>query len=248
MALSTYPSTHAALKTAVSLIRSGILFDAIELLDKHSMAAINQSGLSTKTWRESPTLFLKFSGPQATVRTQAEKAQEAADTYGKESFEISATKEEIDVLWSARKAVGPSLMAMKKDETDLFLSADAAVPISNLAIIMDEAQKAIVDAGLVGSTLGHVGDGVYLLSLDYITLGSTAMLTVLKGNFHTAIVCPASMREIAEKTMLFIQRRAVQLEGTITGEHGVGLNLRDLLPHELGDGAVDMMRRVSFRG
>ncbi|KAL8724053.1 MAG: hypothetical protein Q9181_007007 [Wetmoreana brouardii] len=161
VAVSTFPSTHSAVKTAVSLIRSGILFDTIELLDKHSMRAINQSGVSTKSWRESPTLYLKFSGPQATVQSQSEKAREAAETYGSEDFDISADKDEIEVLWGARKTVGRSLMAMKKHETDLFLSADAAVPISNLAIIMDEAQEAILNAGLVGSTLGHVGDGEF---------------------------------------------------------------------------------------
>ena len=65
--VATFPDTHFAVKTAVALIGSGVPIDAIELLDKHSMWAINQSHLSTKQWRESPTLFLKLSGVQLAV-------------------------------------------------------------------------------------------------------------------------------------------------------------------------------------
>ena len=64
------------------------------------------------------------------------------------------------------------------------------------------------------------------------------------GNFHAAIICNKGQEETARKIIAQIQRRAVQLEGTITGEHGVGLELRDSLVYELGENAVDMMRKV----
>ena len=66
----------------------------------------------------------------------------------------------------------------------------------------------------------------------------------LTGNFHAVIVCPASQKHTAEHIIASIQRRAIQLEGTITGEHGIGLGLRDMLVEEVGENTVDMMRRV----
>lgn len=159
VAVATFPSTHAAVGTAVSLIGSGLPIDALELIDKYSMGAINLSGLSSKRWKESPTLFLKFSGSPSAVEDQIKITKEAATKNKCESFELSAEKDEIEVAWSARKAVGPSVMAMKKDPTDLFLTADAAVPVSRLGDIIEEAHQAIMNAGFVGSTLGHLGDG-----------------------------------------------------------------------------------------
>ena len=70
--VATFPNTHFAVKTAVALIGSGLPIDAIELLDQYSMWAINQSHLSTKQWRESPTLFLKLLGLQLAVQAHLE--------------------------------------------------------------------------------------------------------------------------------------------------------------------------------
>lgn len=64
------------------------------------------------------------------------------------------------------------------------------------------------------------------------------------GNYHTAIVCPKKDEDAARDIILRVQRRAIELEGTVTGEHGIGLKLRDLLVEEVGDNAVDMMRKV----
>lgn len=69
-------------------------------------------------------------------------------------------------------------------------------------------------------------------------------LSLVIGNFHTIIVCDRSHGEKASKILADVQRRAVELEGTITGEHGIGLGLRDMLVYEMGDSGVDMMRRV----
>lgn len=159
VAVASFPTTHKATDAAMTLIRSGLPIEALELLDKHSMWAINQSGLSSKSWRESPTLFLKFAGLELAVQAQLKIFQRAAEANECEELEVSARKEDIDVSWGARKKVGPSLMAMKKHPTDLFLNADAAVPISKLADMIEETHRVIRDVGLAGSTLGHVGDG-----------------------------------------------------------------------------------------
>lgn len=72
-------------------------------------------------------------------------------------------------------------------------------------------------------------------------------LNFATGNYHTVIVCPESQRETGEKIITWVQRRAVELDGTVTGEHGIGLKLRDGLVHEVGEEAVNMMRSVSGR-
>jgi len=95
--------------------------------------------------------------------------------------------------------------------------------MSKLAVIIEEVQEKLREANLLGSTLGHVGD----------------------GNFHATVLYSEAERAKAEAIILETQRRGIELEGTITGEHGVGLALRDLLNEELGGNAVDMMRRVS---
>ena len=159
VAVATFPSTSAAVKTAVFLIGSGLPIDAIELIDEPSMGAINESGLSSRKWKESPTLFLKFSGSEQTVQSQIETTKGAAVRNQCDSFEVSSEKGDIGILWGARKAVGRSLNALKKDPTDLFLHADAAMPISCLASMIEEAYKVITDAGLFCSNVGHVGDG-----------------------------------------------------------------------------------------
>jgi D-lactate dehydrogenase (cytochrome) len=123
------------------------------------MAAINQSGVSSKRWRERSTLFLKFSGTQVSVKDHISKAKDVARENECELFEVSEGKDEIEISWSARKALGPALISKKKHPTDLFLTTDTAVPISRLADAIEEMRQAIGEAGVVGSTLGHVGDG-----------------------------------------------------------------------------------------
>ena len=86
--VATFPNTHLAVKTAVALIGSGLPIDAIELLDKHSMWAINQSHLSTKQWRESPTLFLKLSGLQLAVQAHLEITKQPAEQNHYQEFEV----------------------------------------------------------------------------------------------------------------------------------------------------------------
>ncbi|KAL9611909.1 MAG: hypothetical protein Q9167_003462 [Letrouitia subvulpina] len=223
VAIASFPTEHAATSAAMTLIRSGLSIDAVELLDKHGMWAINQSGLSSRKWIESPTLFLKVSGLPSVIQTLSETIREAAERNQCESFDISAREKDIDIWWGARKQVLPSLLAMKKHDTDLHLGEDTAVPISRLADIMKETHEAIESAGLTGSVLGHVGD----------------------GNFHTSIVCPEDRKDDGERVISWLRKRAIELEGTVTGEHGIGLKLKDSLVDELGKEAVDTMRKVS---
>ena len=163
VALAIFSTTHAAVKTAVALINSGLLLNAIELVDKYGLHAVNQSGLSQKHWQESPTLFLKFSGSKFAVQEQTEIVKDVAIQNGCFEFLVSGDKNEVELIWSARKDLARALISMKKDPTDLWLYTDTAVPISRLADIIEETQQVMQKAGFVGATIGHVGDGTYQL-------------------------------------------------------------------------------------
>jgi D-lactate dehydrogenase (cytochrome) len=97
-----------------------------------------------------------------------------------------------------------------------------AVPISKLPDIIEETQAALQKTGLPGAIVGHIGD----------------------GNFHTVLFFGEDDRLVAETFVHNMVNRAIELEGTVTGEHGVGMIKRDYLPHEVGQSTVDLMRKV----
>ncbi|KAL8907831.1 MAG: hypothetical protein Q9207_001154 [Kuettlingeria erythrocarpa] len=203
--VAAFPTTRTAVSAAISLITSDVPVDALELLDTHSLGAINHSGLSSRCWEEVPTLFLRFSGSTQAVDEQIRMAHAAAMANRCAKFQTSGDKEEIEVIWGARKSVAPALIGLKKDPSDLFLHADAAVPISALADMIDWTNR----------------------------------------NYHASIICPKAKEVRAMGIIRDIQRRAIQLGGSITGEHGVGLDLRDMLVEEVGENGVNMMRAVN---
>jgi D-lactate dehydrogenase (cytochrome) len=124
--------------------------------------------------------------------------------------------DEQTILWN--------LIAQRQNDDDKILSCDVAVPISQLSKIINEMNARIKSAGLLGSCLGHVGD----------------------SNFHATITYSEAEREKAEALILWCRRRAIEFNGTVTGEHGVGMALRDLVMEELGENATDMMRKASY--
>ena len=224
VAVIAFPSSAKAVSTVIEVVQKGIALAAVELLDDNTMRAVNESGNTGKEWKETPTLFVKFSGTKSAVKEQVDILKELAQKHGRESFESSGDPDAIAALWAARKVALWSFIAQKRDPDDKFLGSDVAVPISQLAEIIDEANSKIKAAGLLGMTLGHVGD----------------------GNFHASILYGDKDRVRAEAIMDEIRRRGIEMEGTVTGEHGVGLALRDILEVELGENAVDMMRRIKL--
>ena len=224
VAVVTFPSSAKAVSTVIDVVQKGIPLAAIELLDQNTMRAVNESGYSSRSWKETPTLFVKFSGTASAVHEQVDLLKSLAAKHDQRSFESSSEPEEIAALWAARKTALWSLIAQKRDPSDKFLGSDVAVPISRLAEIIDETNSKIKAAGLLGSIVGHVGD----------------------GNFHASILHGEKDKAAAERIIDDLQRRSIEMEGTVSGEHGVGLALRDMLELELGENAVDMMRKIKF--
>lgn len=225
--MAKFPSLQAGVDTAMAILKSGNLLEAIELADKECIQAINHSKLAKEIMQETPTLFVKFAGSKETVASQIAFVENTCRKNSGLSWEASNKSERVDIIWGARKCIGNALVTMKTLPTDLFISTDAAVPISAMATLIQDTNTIIASRSFSTekwfcANVGHVGD----------------------GNVHMAIVCPAEDKERAEQVLVEVQRLALRLEGTITGEHGVGLKLRGMLVEEVGEAGVGIMRSV----
>jgi D-lactate dehydrogenase (cytochrome) len=198
----------------------GLSVARIELLDAVMMRGINlHSKLGAP---EVPTLFLEFHGTPAGVEEQARRAQEIAADFRGRKFEWATRPEDRTRLWTARENTLYAGMALRPGVKALI--TDVCVPISRLAECLLETQRDIEASGLVVPIVGHVGD----------------------GNYHLLILVDKTMPdELARARELHdrMVRRALALDGTCTGEHGIGTGKMDFLVSELGD-AVEVMRIV----
>lgn len=223
VAVCTFPSIRKAAVAVQSIVSRGVQVAAVEILDDVQMRSINEAKSTSRTWKEEPSIFFKFNGStDVAVKDTAKLVRGITETHGSTSFIFASSDEERQELWSARKAALWSMMALRKSPDDKVWITDVAVPLSRLADIIDKTKEDIVQSGLLGSILGHVGD----------------------GNFHSLILYSDKEKEIAEGLVHRMVDMAITMEGTATGEHGVGLVKRDYLESELGKTTVDMMRKV----
>ena len=159
VAVASFPTVRDAAKCVARVVGEGIPIAAIEVLDDVQMRCINESGSTSRKWKEVPTLFLKFAGTPSGVREQISLVQNLAKSTGSKSFEFAKSADEAAELWSARKEALWSVMAKKRDSSDLVWTTDVAVPISRLPDIIEQTKEDISSSGLLGSIVGHVGDG-----------------------------------------------------------------------------------------
>ena len=220
-AICSFASVDAAVQTTISVIQMGVPIARCELLDANAVRAVNKH--DKLTLRETPMLLMEFHGSAAGVREQAEIVQAVAAEHGGTDFEWATTPEERTRLWTARhRAYFAGLSVNPGCRT---VTTDTCVPISRLAECIGLAVREADEAGLPYYIVGHVGD----------------------GNFHIAyLIDPAKpeQRELAERLNAQLVHHALKLEGTCTGEHGVGLHKQGFLLDEAGAGAVDLMRTL----
>jgi D-lactate dehydrogenase (cytochrome) len=219
-AVCAFPALKAAVDTAIGIIQSGVPVARIELLDEVMMRAVN--AYSKLTYREAPTLFFEFHGTSAAVAEQAEAAQAIAADLGGLGFEWTATPEKRSQLWHARDNTYYASLGLRPGAQAMV--TDVCVPISRLTECLTLTADDLTRSGLVAPVVGHVGD----------------------GNFHLLILMdPADSAEF-ERAKAFHARlveRAIALDGTCTGEHGIGNGKIAFLEQERGD-AVEVMRAV----
>jgi D-lactate dehydrogenase (cytochrome) len=216
-----FPSVEAACNAAIATIQSGIPVARIELLDELQVKATNL--YSRLKLPELPVLFVEFHGSPEGVAEQSERFGEIAKDLGGGPFEWATKPEDRTRLWQARhdaywagRGLRPGLQAV---------ATDVCVPISRLAECVVETQRDIAERNLVAPILGHVGD----------------------GNFHlTLLVDTADPAEMKSAKILCerLVERALAMDGTCTGEHGVGQGKMKYLAGELGRPALDVMAAI----
>src|SRR3954469_12176976 len=199
----------------------GIPVARIELADAAQIDAINRYEESAH--EVAPTLFLEFHGSQTEVEAQAAEVQELALEHGASAFAWATDEAERRRLWRARHRAYDAARAPRPGSRGL--TTDVCVPVSRLTECILATQADIEALGLPAPIVGHVGD----------------------GNFHVAVlVDPSSAEEIAAAEAFHVRlvRRAIAMDGTCTGEHGVGYGKAAFLIEEHGPEAVAMMRAV----
>lgn len=242
VAVATFPTIHSAAECVSKVVSDGIQVAGIEILDDEQMRCINKSGTTSRQWSETPTLFFKFAGSPSGVKEQIGTVQKLARQCQSKKFEFARNADEARELWSARKEALWSVMAMRRDASDHVWTTDVAVPISRLPDIIEETKEDISKSGLLSGIVGHVGDGNFHGKFSLIL--TRWILKLMRS--PAIILFNDTERKTAEDVVHRMVKRAVEMEGTVTGEHGVGLIKRDYLEHELGVTAVDAMRKVSL--
>ena len=220
-ATCSFPSIDAAVRTTIQIIQIGVPIARCELLDANAIRAVNRhSGL---TLPETPLLLMEFHGSPAGVQEQAETVQALAHEHGGTEFQWATTPEERTRLWTARHK--SYFAALQSRPGCRCQSTDTCVPISRLAESINESVDEAEASGIPYWIVGHVGD----------------------GNFHLSYLFdPDDPREVAEVERLNVSmvRRALRLDGTCTGEHGIGLHKMGYLVEEASPAALEAMKSI----
>lgn len=225
VAVVTFPSIRDAASAAAGVMQAGIPVAAMEVMDEVQMKVVNLGGATApRVWKELPTLFFKFSGTKASVQEHVSLVQKITSSNKGGTFEFAKDAREQKLLWSARKESLWSMLSLRKGNEDVW-STDVAVPFSRLAEIIEISKKEMDDLGLFASVLGHIGD----------------------GNFHESIMYnrqDPEERAKVEQCVKNMVKRALNMEGTCTGEHSIGWGKKESLFWEVGPETLSVMRAI----
>jgi D-lactate dehydrogenase (cytochrome) len=216
-----FSDVRSACAAAIATIQSGLPVARVELLDALQVKGCNN--YSKLSLPEQPMLFLEFHGTSAGVAEQSERFGEIAAEFGSGPFAWATHPEERSRLWQARHDAYWAALTLRPGARPF--ATDVCVPISRLADCVEETQRDIAETGLTAPIVGHVGD----------------------GNFHVSPLVdmddPGDIAR-AEAFSSRLVRRALAMEGTCTGEHGVGQKKIQYLEEEFTPSTLDLMRRV----
>ena len=216
----SFPSIRAACETVIQVIQFGIPVARIELLDTLQVRASN--AYSHLDLPEQPLLLLEFHGSEASVVEQAEMFNAIAGEFGGQGYTATTSTEERNSLWKARHDAYWASLQLRPGAKGM--ATDVCVPISRLAECVGQAQDKLEELGFIAPIVGHVGD----------------------GNFHTLILVDmddAAEMERAEGFIGWLNDLAISMDGTCTGEHGIGQGKMPYLVKKLG-AATDFMADI----
>lgn len=228
VAVVSFPTITDAAKAATSLIRSGIPLAALEVMDDVQMQILNKQGSETvrkRKWEEKPTLFIKYSGTTDGIKSDVKRSTEIIRSVaGNVPFHFAKTKQDEHDLWSARKEALFTMVSNRPEGTEVW-STDVAVPLSRLAEIIEVSKKECGSLGIFASVIGHIGD----------------------GNFHVAMMYDPKDEKMTKRVSHVVHdmmSRALEMEGTVSGEHAIGIGKKECLMDELGDGTIGLMQTL----
>ncbi|MGO9326881.1 MAG: FAD-linked oxidase C-terminal domain-containing protein, partial [Steroidobacteraceae bacterium] len=216
-----FPSVEAACNATIQTIQSGIPVARIELLDALQVRACNL--YSKLTLPETPMLFLEFHGTEASVAEQSQRFGDIAKELGGGPFDWATRAEDRTRLWQARHDAAWAVRSLRS--TGFGIATDVCVPISRLAECVTATQRDIAESRLLGPIVGHVGD----------------------GNFHVALTVDLNDKDEVARINGFLERlveRALAMDGTCTGEHGIGQGKMKYMAAEHGEPALAAMRAI----
>ncbi|HYA58955.1 MAG TPA: FAD-linked oxidase C-terminal domain-containing protein [Burkholderiaceae bacterium] len=220
-AICNFPSVDAAVRTTIATIQIGVPVARCELLDTNAVRAVN--AYSKLALRETPLLLFEFHGSETALAEHAAVVQQIAHEHDGVDFVWAHTPEERSRLWAARHNAYFAGLQLRPGCRSI--TTDVCVPISRLAECIDGTRADLAQATFPSMLIGHVGD----------------------GNFHVQmLIDPNSQveREEAEACNERLVQRALSMDGTCSGEHGVGLHKIDFLVAEHGPEAIELMTRI----
>ncbi|MFV0279908.1 MAG: FAD-binding oxidoreductase [Rhodoblastus sp.] len=217
----SFPSIRAACDAAIVALQAGLTIGRVELLDTALVRAVN--AYSKLALPETPLLLFEFSGAESQVAEQAKQFAEIATDHGGGDFKWTTQTEERARLWQARHDAFLAALTLRPGAAPV--TTDVCVPISRLAECVEATNADVQAAGFVAVVGGHIGD----------------------GNFHvTLLIDPASEQEMQaiDAFMDTLVKRAIDMDGTCTGEHGIGQNKNEYLVREFDAAGVAAMRAI----
>jgi D-lactate dehydrogenase (cytochrome) len=220
-ATCSFPDVEAACNAVIATFQYGLPVARIELLDALQVKACN--AYSKLSLPETPLLLLEFHGTDAGVTEQAEVFGEIAGEFGGSGFTFTTREEERTALWQARHDAYWAALQLRPGAQGI--STDVCVPLSQLANCVGAAQEKLAELGFTAPVVGHVGD----------------------GNFHTLLLIDMDSKDEIAKAEGFVgwlNDLAISMDGTCTGEHGIGQGKAKYLERELGGEAIAMMGAI----
>ena len=216
-AVCDFPSIEDAVNVVITAVQMGIPMARMELVDEMSIRAIN--AYSKMNYPEVPHLFMEFHGSDVGVKDQSETMASIIAEFGGGDFQWSTKAEDRNRLWAARHDAYYATKALFPGQ--LGLTTDICVPISALAQAIKETKEDLVENNVTATIIGHVGD----------------------GNYHALMFSdPKKPEDLARNKQLAhrMAKRALKINGTVTGEHGIGMGKMKYMAEEHGE-ALSLM-------
>ncbi|GAA5936530.1 uncharacterized protein JCM15063_001912 [Sporobolomyces koalae] len=221
VAASSFPTIQAAADAARDLVQQGVSIACVELLDDVMMKAINANDAKGRQWPEKPTLFLKFSGSKEQIKNDVARTKTITQSNKGSNFTFAKDDADAEQIWQSRKIALWSALNYRPGAR--CWTTDVCVPLSKFPDLITETKEDIDASGIVGPIVSHAGD----------------------GNFHALLLFSNDdeLRKVEGLVHRMVER-AQAMDGTCTGEHGVGIGKKAYIENELGAGTVNLLRSL----